>query len=112
MNSEVLQDHQSRKLQDILRQKETISLRESKIISEGNAAQSFVSQPFWKTVVSDLTETRDKFLADLKNPNKMQTKEQMRILQIRIADIELFLDSPTKYIETLRDLNRRKIKKI
>lgn len=91
---------------------ERIANLESKEIAEGSSAEMFINQPFWKVLVRDLDIEKGKLLEALKNPHMNMTKEQIKVLQIRISDIELFIKSPNKYLDSLRELRRRKMKRI
>ena len=112
MNSGFKQD---RMLLDKQRKEEEIEKHDNlvaPVIAHGNAAEAFKSSPFWKVLERDLVMLRDSLLGDLKNYKLVQSKEAMRLLQVRISDLEMFIDMPNKYIEKLKDIQKRRGRKV
>lgn len=76
------------------------------VIAQGNAAEAFKGQPFWKVIERDLTELENVLVAQLTDTSKNLTKYAMDELRRRITDMRLFKDLPNKYIEKLQDKRR------
>jgi len=77
------------------------------VIAQGGAAEAFKSQPFWKVIERDLKELEGQLVAELTDSRKNLSKYVMDELRRRITDIRLFIELPNKYIQKLRDVQKR-----
>lgn len=81
---------------------------EAPILAQGNAAEAFKAQPFWKIIERDLTQLENDLLAQLIDTSKNLTKYAMDELRRNIVNIRMFRDLPNQYIQKLRDVQKRR----
>ena len=102
---------QDRQLINALRKKEATERHDSieaPAMAQGNAAESFKAHPFWKVIDRDFTQLEQTLIAQLTDTSKSLSKYVMDELRRNISSIRLFRDHPNKYIQKLRDVQKRR----
>lgn len=98
--------------QDVVerQRKMRILSEEKKIIDDGQEAESFKAHRFWKQFETDLKIIRESLVNSLVQCKG--TKQEIQEIQIKIKLIDLFIATPEKYIQrmknTLESKRRRK----
>ena len=112
VNSGHLQD---RLLIDRKRKEEVLEKQENLVapaIAQGNAAEAFKSQPFWKVIERDLGQLEDELVTQLTDSSKNLSKYLMDELRRNITQVRLFKSLPNKYIQNLKDIQKRRGRKV
>ena len=98
MNSEQLRIMQELEIQ----KPDKTDMKASKVVHDILELQEM---PGWKVLVQDLGGIKDGLMKALLDA---KTLGEARMLQVRIKDIDLFMNTPTKYIKQSKTyLNRR-----